>query len=272
MQHEGGMTYPRKASVVGVPISVTTYAEVLDALTDRPADRALVVSVCNVHSVMSARKDAGIRDAIESSSIATPDGVPLVWTLRKTANPDQERVYGPELMRRALTERDQRGWKHYLHGSSPETLDLLAAEIRDFAPDADIVGSYSPPFASPTPESDAADVERIRASGANVVWVGLGMPKQEQWMHRVSGELPGVALVGVGAAFDFLAGTVSQAPEWMQRSGLEWLYRLSREPRRLWRRYLWNNPTFLVLMARQLMTERAGARRTIDAPESSGAS
>lgn len=251
------MTYPRKASVVGVPISVTTYAEVLGALSERPDDRALVVSVCNVHSVMSARKDPVIRDAIESSSIATPDGVPLVWTLRRTANPGQERVYGPELMRRALTQPQQGRWRHFLHGSSPETLDRLQTEISRIAPDADVVGAYSPPFAPPTPESDAADVERIRDSGATIVWVGLGMPKQEQWMHRVANDLPGVALVGVGAAFDFLAGTVSQAPDWMQQSGLEWLYRFSREPRRLWRRYLFNNPTFLMLMARQLMAQRA---------------
>ena len=266
------MAYPRKASVVGVPISVTTYTEVLDALSRPAPDRALVVSVCNVHSVMTARKDPAIRAAIESSTIATPDGVPLVWTLRRTANPDQERVYGPEIMRRALLESPDRGWRHYLHGSTPETLEQLQAAIAEMAPSADIVGAYSPPFAPPTPETDAADADRIRASGANVVWVGLGMPKQEQWMHRVAGQLPGTAIVGVGAAFDFLAGTIPQAPEWMQKSGLEWAYRLGQEPRRLWRRYLWNNPAFLMLMARQLMVEGPGDQQAVAAPGTTGSS
>ena len=266
------MAYPTKASVVGVPISMTSYTEVLDVLSRPADDRALVVSVCNVHSVMTARKDPLIREAIESSTIATPDGVPLVWTLRRTANPGQERVYGPEIMRRALVESHTRGWRHYLHGSTSETLDLLQSAIDDFAPHAEVVGAYSPPFAPPTPETDAADAERIRASGANVVWVGLGMPKQEQWMHRMADRLPGTAIVGVGAAFDFLAGTVSQAPEWMQRSGLEWAYRLSQEPRRLWRRYLWNNPAFLVLMVRQLMVEGSNGSRAVPAPGSTGSS
>lgn len=271
-QTVGPMAYPSKAPVVGVPISTTTYAEVLDAMARPAPDRALVVSVCNVHSVMTARKDPSIREAIESSTIATPDGVPLVWTLRRTANPVQERVYGPEIMRRALLESPERGWRHYLHGSTPETLQRLQAAIAEMAPHAEIVGSFSPPFAPPTPETDHADAERIRESGANVVWVGLGMPKQEQWMHRVAGRLPGTAIVGVGAAFDFLAGTVPQAPEWMQRSGLEWAYRLSREPRRLWRRYLWNNPAFLLLMARQLMAEGSGNQEAAPASGTTGSS
>ncbi|HSJ71241.1 MAG TPA: WecB/TagA/CpsF family glycosyltransferase [Acidimicrobiia bacterium] len=247
---------PTRAPVVGTAISMTSYEEVLDVLSTRPTDRALVVAVCNVHSVMSARRDPGLRAALDDAAVTTPDGVPLVWTLRHTANPDQARVYGPDLMRRALTESAERGWKHYLYGSTPETLDRLLEAIAATAPGAEIVGSYSPPFAPPSPEQDAADIERLRSSGADIVWVGLGMPKQELWMHRVSRELPGMALVGVGAAFDFIAGTVEEAPAWMMRSGLEWLYRLSREPRRLWRRYILNNPLFMVLVTRQLLGQK----------------
>lgn len=255
------MELPEKAPVVGTWISMTSYDEVIEVVSARRPDKALSIAVCNVHSVMSARRDPVLREALGATAVATPDGVPLVWTLRRTANPEQARVYGPDLMRRALMESADRGWRHYLYGSTPETLDRLMASIADIAPDAEVVGAYSPPFAPPSPEQDAADIERIRSSGADIVWVGLGMPKQELWMHRVSGELPGMALIGVGAAFDFIAGTVEEAPAWMMRSGLEWLYRLSREPRRLWRRYIWNNPMFVILVTRQLLAQKLGRVR-----------
>ncbi len=258
------MVIAAKADVVGIPVSVTSYDDVLDALDARPTDRALVVTVCNVHSVMSARRNPVLREAIETSAIATPDGMPLVWTLRRSVNPDQTRVYGPELMRRALAASDMHGWRHFLFGSTSETLELLETAIADLAPSAEVVGAYSPPFSAPTPEQDASDVERIRSSGANIVWVGLGMPKQELWMLRMADSLPGVALVGVGAAFDFIAGTVDEAPDWMMRAGLEWLYRLAKEPRRLWRRYVWNNPAFVVLVTLQLIGQRFSRKQTTD--------
>jgi N-acetylglucosaminyldiphosphoundecaprenol N-acetyl-beta-D-mannosaminyltransferase len=172
-------------------------------------------------------------------------------------------------MHMALSRSANRGWRHYLYGSTPETLDTLKARIAEFAPDAEIVGSYSPPFRPATPEEDAADAARILAAGANVVWVGLGMPKQELWMYRIADQLPGTVVLGVGAAFDFLAGITKQAPPWMQRAGLEWLFRLSQEPRRLWRRYIWNNPAFALLAARQILATRL-RRRGADPGDSSG--
>jgi N-acetylglucosaminyldiphosphoundecaprenol N-acetyl-beta-D-mannosaminyltransferase len=247
------MPFPAKAPVVGIPISVTSYEGVLGAISDRPRDKGLSVAVCNVHSVMSARRNQALRSAIAGAEIATPDGVPLVWGLRWTGQPDQERVYGPELMRLALVESARLGWKHYIYGSSPETLSRLTAAIDDFAPEAEIVGAVSPPFRELSAGEEQETLDAIAASQADVVWVGLGMPKQELWMHRVKDRLPGVALLGVGAAFDFLAGTVKQAPPWMQRSGLEWLYRLIQEPRRLWRRYIWNNPGYVLLLAWQVL-------------------
>lgn len=261
-ENRDSMPTAPKSPVVGTPISMTSYAEVLESLAEPPSERALTVVVCNVHSVMSARSNPDLRAALDASDVATPDGVPLVWTLRKSANPDQQRVYGPDIMRRSLQASADYGWRHFLYGSTPDTLARLEAAITSLAPDARVVGSYSPPFAPATDASDEADIERIRASGADIVWVGLGMPKQELWMHRVADQLPGVALVGVGAAFDFIAGTVPEAPEWMMRAGLEWLYRLSKEPRRLWRRYLWNNPSFVVLVTRQLAGERWRSRRS----------
>lgn len=250
------MTFPPKAPIVGVPISMTSYEEVFDAISERPTDHATVVAVCNVHSVMSARRDPDLYEAISQAEVATSDGVPLVWGLRWTIRPEQQRVYGPELMRRAFAEEGGRGWKHYLYGSTPETLGLLQEKLREMAPQADIVGVHSPPFRELTADERSAELEAIRDSGADVVWVGLGMPKQELWMHQVKGELPGIAVFGVGAAFDFLAGTVKQAPAWMQRFGLEWLYRLIQEPRRLWRRYVYNNPGYVVLLSWQVLTTR----------------
>lgn len=248
------MSFPDKAPVVGIPISVTSYDDVIATLTNRPADKATVVAVCNVHSVMSARRNPALREAIGAAEIATPDGVPIVWGLRATVRKEQQRVYGPDLMRKAFV--DDVGWKHYLYGSTPETLAQLQAKLEEIAPAAEIVGSFSPPFRDMTPaESDEA-MEAIRTSGADVVWVGLGMPKQELWMHEIRPELPGVALLGVGAAFDFLAGTKKQAPAWMQKAGLEWLFRLIQEPRRLWRRYIWNNPAYAVLLTLQVLRHK----------------
>ena len=248
------MSFPDKASVVGIPISVTSYDDVIATLTNRPTDKATVVAVCNVHSVMSARRNPALREAIGAAEIATPDGVPIVWGLRATVRKEQQRVYGPDLMRKAFV--DDVGWKHYLYGSTPETLAQLQAKLEEIAPAAEIVGSFSPPFRDMTPaESDEA-MEAIRTSGADVVWVGLGMPKQELWMHEIRPELPGVALLGVGAAFDFLAGTKKQAPAWMQKAGLEWLFRLIQEPRRLWRRYIWNNPAYAVLLTLQVLRHK----------------
>lgn len=252
---------PAKSAIVGTPISMTSYAEVLELIDRRPADTATVVSVCNVHSVMSARKDPELAIALRESDVATPDGVPLVWVMRWISNPEQQRVYGPTLMRLALVDEDRRQWSHYLYGSTNDTLTALVQNIGEFAPNARIVGQTAPPFRPLTEEEKRRDLEAIRASGADVVWVGLGMPKQEIWMRSVRDEIPGVALVGVGAAFDFLAGTVDQAPSWMMRAGLEWLYRVWKEPRRLWRRYVWNNPAYVALALRQIASARLGPQR-----------
>ena len=258
---------PPKAPVAGIPISLTSYDAVLDLLDHRPPDRALVAAFCNVHSVMSARRDPALRAALEAADVATPDGMPLVWALRRTVDPRQGRVYGPDLMEMAIPRGVERGWRHYFYGSTPQVLADLEAATRRLAPGVDVAGSHSPPFRPLSAAEEEEDLERIRASGAELVWVGLGMPKQERWMHRVAPRLPGVALLGVGAAFEFLAGTTPQAPDWLQDRGLEWAYRLAKEPRRLWRRYLWNNPAFLVLLARDVARTRRAVRTD---PEGTG--
>ncbi|HHC08021.1 MAG TPA: glycosyltransferase [Actinobacteria bacterium] len=254
------VTLPPRTPVVGIPISMTSYDEVVDVVARPPRDRALTVAVCNVHSVMSARRDAELRRAIEDADVATPDGVPLVWAIRLLTSRPQTRVYGPELMRRTLAEGPP-GLRHYFYGATEETLARLQEAVRSFAPSAEIVGAEAPPFRPLSEEEEDAALARIRASGANVLWVGLGMPKQELWMHRAAPRLPGISILGVGAAFDFLAGTKPQAPAWMQRAGLEWLFRLATEPRRLWRRYVWNNPAYLVLLAAQVVRSRVSKER-----------
>lgn len=253
---------PPKTPVVGIPLSMTSYEDVLDVLEHRPADRATTVAVCNVHSVMTARRDPALREAIAGATIATTDGVPLVWVVRLTRRPEQRRVYGPDLMEQALEESDRRGdWRHFLFGTTPETLARLTDAIARRMPLAKVVGTMPPPFRPLTPAEEDDFVSAVQASGADIVWVGLGMPRQELFIHRVAPRLPGVALVGVGAAFDFLSGTVPQAPDWLQRAGLEWLYRLIQEPRRLWRRYLVNNPAFIVLATAQVVRARQARRR-----------
>lgn len=251
---------PSRSDVVGTPISTTSYEELLGLLHAPPAGRARTVAFCNVHSVMSARRDPGLRAALTACDVATPDGVPLVWTLRLTGHPGQQRVYGPDFMELALAEGVARGWRHYLYGATEETLALLRGRIAERWPGADVVGVHAPPFRSQTPQEEEADLAAIRASGAGVVWVGLGMPKQERWIHRVADRLPGTTVLGVGAAFDFLAGTLDQAPDRLQRLGLEWAYRLAKEPRRLWRRYAVNNLLFVLAALRQLARARGWSR------------
>ncbi len=252
---------PPKADIVGIGISMTSYDEVIDTIAHRSADRPLVVAVCSMHGIMESRRDPEVRRALQSSEVATPDGMPLVWGIRRTANRSQQRVYGPELMKQALIASPPGARRHYLYGGTPDSLQELRTVIENMATDAVIAGSEAPPFRPPTPEEHAATLAAIRETDPDVVWIGLGMPKQELWMQRVRDELPGVALIGVGAAFDFIAGSKKQAPKWVQQAGLEWLFRLIQEPGRLWRRYVWNVPVFGFLLVRQVVAHRIRQRK-----------
>jgi N-acetylglucosaminyldiphosphoundecaprenol N-acetyl-beta-D-mannosaminyltransferase len=247
--------------VLGTGISVVSYQDVLRVMATPPLEQGQVVAFCNVHSVMTARRDREVHEALERATLATPDGMPLVWALRRCGIITQERVYGPDLMELALVHGVGRGWRHFLLGANDETLERLVRAARRLAPEVDIVGRFAPPYRPMTETEDDEIIARIRASGADQVWVGLGMPKQELWMHRARERLPGVTLLGVGAAFDLLSGTVPQAPDWLQQRGLEWAYRLWREPRRLWRRYLVNNPAFVFLTAAEAVRRRFHRRR-----------
>jgi N-acetylglucosaminyldiphosphoundecaprenol N-acetyl-beta-D-mannosaminyltransferase len=245
--------------LLGTGITPTTYAELLTALELPVAGRARVVAFCNVHSVMTARRDLALAAALAGADVAAPDGMPLVWLLRRLGVPGATRVYGPDLMAKALAHGVAHGWRHYLFGATAETLTRLEARAGELAPGVRIVGRAAPPFRPLTAAEQAAVITSIQASAADFVWVGLGMPKQERWMAAVRDALPGTTLLGVGAAFDLLSGTVPQAPDWLQDRGLEWAYRLWREPRRLWRRYLRTNPAFVALVLRELAAGRLRA-------------
>ncbi|MEB3289082.1 MAG: WecB/TagA/CpsF family glycosyltransferase, partial [Leptolyngbya sp.] len=216
------------------------------------ARQSCYVVVANVHVVMTAYRDPRYQAVVNQAALVTPDGMPLVWGLRRLGIAHQPRVYGPDLMLAWCERAAQTGLPLYLYGGTEETLQKLREALQRQFPGLPIAGSYAPPFRALSPQEDAADVARIQQSGSRVVLVGLGCPKQEQWMYRQLGQVNGV-MIGVGAAFNFFSGEVSQAPRWMMALGLEWLYRLSQEPRRLWRRYAINNPLFILLFGLQLL-------------------
>jgi N-acetylglucosaminyldiphosphoundecaprenol N-acetyl-beta-D-mannosaminyltransferase len=222
----------------------------------------LSVHFCNAYNVALAHKDPAYAQLLDAADIVYSDGVPITWVGRRAypaAAPDWERVYGPDVMRGVLDRSTVSGPGHYLLGGSPETLDTLRRQITTDHPGAVIAGAESPPFRVATAAELTERDERIRASGATIVWVGLGTPKQDTEVQRLAASLPVVAMA-VGAAFDFLAGTKPQAPAWMQRSGMEWAFRLASEPGRLGKRYVWGNSVFAAEAARTMRATR-GERR-----------
>jgi len=210
-----------------------------------------VVCVATVHMVMEAFDAPDFQRSVNAADLVTPDGVPLVWALRELGLRETRRVYGPTLMRLVCRRAEECGLPVGLYGGSPELLERLRERLIARHPLLHVAFAASPPFRPETELEDASTIQAIEASGARILFVGLGCPKQERWMAAHREALPCVML-GVGAAFDFLAGSKRQAPGWMQRAGLEWLFRLASEPRRLWRRYLIQNPRFLFHFARQL--------------------
>jgi N-acetylglucosaminyldiphosphoundecaprenol N-acetyl-beta-D-mannosaminyltransferase len=224
------------------------------------------VTAAAVNLVMSAQEQAATLAATLGATLAVPDGQPLVWALHALGHKHATRVYGPDLMAGYCARAARNGTPIYLYGGRHDDAarELLARRLRERFAGLRIVGASSPPFRELTDAENEHEIEAINASGAKVVWVGTGQPKQELWMHAMRSRLEPPLLVGVGAAFDFHAGLISQAPAWMQRNGLEWLYRLSREPRRLWRRYARYNPRFVVGFARQYarhLRAAGGSRR-----------
>ncbi len=241
--------YPR-VDVLGAGISCIDMNDAHYAIREWIKKRQQrYVCVTNVHSVMESLRNPKLRDILNRSGLSTPDGMPLVWLCRWGGQRRTQRVYGPDLMMSVCESGQAEGYRHFLYGGEPNVLDLLAKRLEREFPSIDVAGSFSPPFRTLTEDEDKEIVDMINKFRPDVVWVGLGAPKQELWMADHIDRLNCPVLVGVGAAFDFIAGQKSQAPAWMRNNGLEWLFRLIQEPRRLWRRYVILNPLFILSLA-----------------------
>ena len=252
--------------ILGVRIDGTSYQDACDRISRWAHEkRSCYIIAANVHVVMTAYWNRAYRRVLNHAALVTPDGMPLVWGLRRLGIPHQPRVYGPDLMLAWCDRAAKERLPIYLYGGTDRTLQNLVQNLQQRFPNLLISGTHAPPFRPLAPAEEAADIEAIHQSGTAVVFVGLGCPKQEEWMARQHGKLNAV-MIGVGAAFSFHSGEVSQAPRWMMNWGFEWAYRLWQEPRRLWRRYMVNNTAFLILFGLQLMNR---AMRSILRPEHS---
>jgi N-acetylglucosaminyldiphosphoundecaprenol N-acetyl-beta-D-mannosaminyltransferase len=244
----------KRLSVLGAQISALSWDDaILQILVWGARHESRYVTLCNVHSVVTTTRNSDYKTVINQGDLALPDGAPIAWAVRRLGYSAQRRISGPDLMWRYLAEAENLGQVVYFFGSTEPTLQKLRIAIQREFPSLVIGGAYSPPFRDATVEEDEAQVAAINRSGAHVVFVGLGCPKQEHWMAEHRGRVNAVML-GVGAAFDFHAGTVKRAPLWFQKYGMEWLYRLLSEPRRLFRRYLVTNTLFMLGISRQLFS------------------
>lgn len=246
-----------RVNILGIGVSAINMEVALRTI-DRWIESGARHYVCisGVHGVMESQRDDHLRRIHNEAGLVTPDGMPLVWFSRLSKFNQVGRVYGPDLMLACCERSLEKGYRHYLYGGSEGVPDLLTKRLTSRFPGLQVVGACSPPFRPLTPEEDMEIVQRINRARPDIVWVGLSTPKQERWMYEHVGRLVAPVLVGVGAAFDFHAGLKRQAPRWMQRSGLEWSFRLMTEPRRLWRRYLRSNPAFVSSVLLQMMGVR----------------
>ncbi|MBI3916642.1 MAG: WecB/TagA/CpsF family glycosyltransferase [Betaproteobacteria bacterium] len=249
------------ADIVGSRIDALDWSECVDRIIGWAARReSRYVCMCNVHSVVTARRNPGFGQVLNEADLAAPDGAPLAWRLRMLGFRGQPRISGSELMSKCCARAAQQGLAVFLYGGSAETLQRLAARLVRRFPGIQIAGCIAPPFRKLAADEDAQVTRAIEGSGARIVFVGLGCPKQEEWMAGHRGRIRAV-MIGVGAAFDFHAGVVRRAPRWMQQAGLEWLHRLLSEPRRLWRRYFVTNTLFLAYLFGDLVGGRRQGNR-----------
>jgi N-acetylglucosaminyldiphosphoundecaprenol N-acetyl-beta-D-mannosaminyltransferase len=253
-----------KADVLGVNVSAVTMDVAVDTIARWVEQRAQqYVCVTGVHGVIESRTDLRLRSIHNEAGMVTPDGMPLVWFLRWVRSQHVGRVYGPDLMREITELSSQRGYKQFYYGGAEGVTDKLQRVLTRKYRDLKIAGAISPPFRRLTPAEDQALIQRINDAKPDILWVGLSTPKQEVWMAEHVGRVTAPVMIGVGAAFDFLSGTKRQAPIWMQRCGLEWLFRLCSEPRRLWSRYARIVPYFMLLAGGELV--RSGGYKVVNA-------
>lgn len=243
-----------RVNILGVGVSAINMEMALLSIDDWISQcEPHYVCVSGVHGVMESQRDEELRRIHNAAGLVTPDGMPLVWLSHLSGFRHVERVYGPDLLLATCARSSERGYRHFFYGGADGVAEKLTMKLCSRFPELTIVGFHTPPFRPLTPEEDRVVVECINATQPDIVWVGMSTPKQERWMAAHVGKLSAPVLIGVGAAFDFHAGIKKQAPRWMQRNGLEWFFRLLMEPRRLWRRYLINNPSFVWLALLQML-------------------
>jgi N-acetylglucosaminyldiphosphoundecaprenol N-acetyl-beta-D-mannosaminyltransferase len=242
-----------RVNILGVGVSALNMETALrqtESLLDQ--GKQGYICVTGVHGIMEAQSDSAFRDILNRSFLTTPDGMPTVWLGRIHGFKHMSRVYGPDYMLGLCERSVTKGYRHFLYGGKPGVAEELRAELTRRFPGLQIVGTYTPPFRPLNAEEESDLRSQLERSQADVLWCGLSTPKQERFMAAYSQRMPVKLMVGVGAAFDLLSGNLSEAPDWMKKAGLQWLYRLIKEPRRLWRRYLINNPKFTWLTLLQL--------------------
>ena len=246
-------SHEERVNILGVGVSALNMELALrqtESLLDQR--RRGYICVTGVHGIMEAQSDNAFRDILNRSFLTTPDGMPTVWLGRIHGFKQMSRVYGPDYMLGLCERSVTKGYRHFLYGGKPGVAEELKAELTRRFPGLQIVGTYTPPFRPLNTEEENDLRSQLEKSQADVLWCGLSTPKQERFMAAYFQRMPVKLMVGVGAAFDLLSGNLSEAPDWMKKAGLQWLYRLIKEPRRLWRRYLINNPKFTWLTLLQL--------------------
>ncbi len=244
---------PNRVNVLGVGISVLNLRTALAAIAGAVRERRKgYICVTGVHGVMEAQDDAAFKKILNGAFLCTPDGMPMVWAGKLNGHREMSRVYGPDLMLDVCAWSETSGAKHFFYGGADGVAKLLAQKLKTKFPKLEVAGTFTPPFRALNADEEKILADQVRAVRPDILWVGLSTPKQEKFMAEFLPKLDATLMIGVGAAFDFHSGRVRQAPRWMQRSGLEWFYRLCREPRRLARRYFRNNPLFLLKFFGQL--------------------
>ena len=259
-----------RVDVLGVRVSAINMPQALDTIDEWITTGARrYVCVTGVHGVMESRRDSQLQEIHNRAGLVTPDGMPLVWWTKSSGWTHTRRVYGPDLLLACCDRSIATGYRHFFYGGEAGVADLLARRLSARFPGLAIAGTYTPPFRPLTKTEDADVVQRINESCADIVWVGLGTPKQEYWMAEHLNRIDAPVMIGVGAAFDIHAGLKKQAPLWMQQSGLEWSFRLATEPRRLWKRYFYNNPAFVWTALQHIWQSHGGFGRLRAAGSSS---
>jgi N-acetylglucosaminyldiphosphoundecaprenol N-acetyl-beta-D-mannosaminyltransferase len=241
-------------NILGVPIAAINIREAVEKIEECiQSGKQIYVTVTGVHGIMESQYHDEVKRIHRAAGMCVPDGMPTVWVGKLQGYKNMDRVYGPDLMLEVIRRSVEKGYTHFFYGGKEGVPELLTDRFVERFPLLKIVGMLSPPFGPMSEEEESKLHDLIEKLSPDILWVGLSTPKQERWMAAHVGKLNAKVMIGVGAAFDFHAGLVRQAPHWIQRIGLEWFFRLCVEPRRLWRRYLYNNPRFVLLMLLQLL-------------------